>query len=312
MKDLGVLVPIVTPCSPAGEIDIEGTQAVCQEMLDTGNSSIFVMGSTGRGPWFSREDRVAVCSVVADWIGPDVPLYAGCLANGIKDMVNHAAALKDAGAQFAVITAPGYFKYDSKEIENILFQFADKSPLPVLLYDIPVFTGAKLDIDSILWLMQHENIVGLKDSSADFSRFKEMLSIMKKFKDKFLLQGKEHLLAESLEAGASGLVSTFSHFHPRPFVALFEASRNGDYELVHLLQEKITRMYELVVQCYEKQPQISTLFHIVNITLRHRGTCKNIMLEHETDCPQWLEAEALGVIDICNEANDIISNWEKK
>ena len=281
MKDFGVLVPIVTPCTPSGEIDSEGTQAVCDDMLSAGNHGIFVMGSTGRGAWFSRTDRFKFCRIVADYIGSDVPLFAGCMANGLRDMIDNAFSLEDAGAQFAVVTAPGYFQYRPKELVSILMQFADHSPIPVLLYDVPVYTGSKFDTKSIVQLINHENVVGVKDSTADFERFQKLIAAMKNIEDRYLFQGKEHILAESLLAGASGIISTFSHFAPRIFVEIFQAAREKNLPLIGKLQLKITRLYNLVTDCLTKRPAISTLFHLINLSLQKRGVCKNIMLEHE-------------------------------
>ena len=65
-RDLGVLVPIVTPCSRDGQPDTDGIKRVCNYMLGHGCDSIFVAGSTGRGPWWSRADRVKICTAAAD------------------------------------------------------------------------------------------------------------------------------------------------------------------------------------------------------------------------------------------------------
>jgi len=240
MKAFGVLVPIVTPCTPRGEIDVQGTQAVCDEMIGAGNHGIFVMGSTGRGAWFSRDERAKFCQIVADHIGSDVPLFAGCMANGLRDMIDNARFLSDTGAQFAVVTAPGYFQYRSNELVSILMQFADHSPIPALFYDVPVYTGAKFDTKSIVQLVKHENVVGVKDSTADFDRFKKLIASLKTIEDRYLFQGKEHILAESLLVGASGIISTFSHFAPELFVEIFQAARENNLPLTGKLQLKIT------------------------------------------------------------------------
>ncbi len=305
MKEFGVLVPIVTPCTSQGEIDIKGTQAVCDEMLGAGNRGIFVMGSTGRGAWFSRTERTKFCRIVADYIGSKVPLFAGCMANGLRDMIDNAYFSADAGAQFAVVTAPGYFQYHPNELVSILMQFADHSPIPVLLYDVPVYTGSKFDTKSIVQLVKHENVAGVKDSTADFGRFTKLIAAMKTIEDRYLFQGKEHILAESLLAGASGIISTFSHFAPGLFVEIFQAARDNNLPLTGKLQFKITRLYNLVTECLTKRPAISTLFHLVNLSLQERGVCKNIMLQHEGECAGWLRDKAGEVMEISEQAHEI-------
>ena len=205
MKKLGILVPLVTPCTRTGEVDEAGLRGVCRDMLGAGCHSIFVAGSTGRGPWFARQDRVRICRTVADEVGKDVLLFAGCMAPGLTDMLENARALADAGAQIAVVTAPGYFNYSQGEVELVFRKFADRSPLPVMIYDIPVFAGMKLDLGVTSRLATHGNIVGFKDSSSDIGRFEQMARLLDGGRDFYLLQGKEHLLADALAARRLGL-----------------------------------------------------------------------------------------------------------
>jgi len=305
MKDFGVVVPIVSPCTRTGELDLEGLKAICTLMREAGCAGIFIGGSTGRGPWFSRNDRARMCSTVAEHLGPDFPLFAGCMAAGLPDMLENARAMAVAGARVAVVTAPGFFGYSHKEIEAIFLKFADASPLPVMLYDIPSFAGMKLDLGVILRLARHGNVIGLKDSSGDVERLNQLLPALADLRNFSLFLGKEHILAEALLAGASGMVVSFVHFDPRPFVALYRSAKAGDVETAQRIQREITRMYDLVVGAIERRPEASTLFHIYNSALRERGVCENILLEHEGDSPDWLSQIAKEVIAIAERASGI-------
>ena len=171
MKKFGILVPVVTPCDQQGQVDTQGLISVCNEMTGLGCKGIFALGSTGRGPWFDRRDRIKICKAAVSAKKEDTTIFAGVMASGLNDMLENAKAMADAGADIAVMTAPGYFEYSQDEIKNIFLRFIDQSPLPVLVYDIPDFTGVKLDEGLISDLVQHENVVGIKDSSGDRERF---------------------------------------------------------------------------------------------------------------------------------------------
>jgi 4-hydroxy-tetrahydrodipicolinate synthase len=304
MKQLGAIVPIATPCTRAGALDLDGALAVCDDQLAGGCDGLFLFGSTGRGPWFGREDRARLCRAVADHVGPEVPLFAGCLADGLPAMLAHARAAKEGGAHAAVVTAPGYFRYSDAEVEAILRAFADASPLPVLLYDIPPFVHTTLAFDAILRLVAHDNVIGLKDSSGDEARFRRLLDALRDRADRYLLLGREQALAPALLAGASGFISTFALFDPRPFAALTRAARAGDAARAEAVQARITAVYERVVACMARRPETSTLFHLVNETLRRRGVCDNVLLAHEGECPGWLAEGAEELLAICAEAVD--------
>jgi 4-hydroxy-tetrahydrodipicolinate synthase len=302
VKDLSIVVPVVTPCTPSGQLDVDGLKAVCRDMVSAGCSSIFAVGSSGRGPWFSRDDRARICHTVADQIDCDVLVLAGCMASGLPQMLENAYAMADAGAQMAVVTAPGYFRYSQKEIETVFLKFADASPLPVVVYDIPDLVGIELDEKMIIRLAHHENIVAFKDSTADFGRFKKLLRGLNDLSDFRVLQGKEKYLADSLLEGASGFVVSLVQIHPRPFVALYQAVRSGRMELAHTIQAEINKVVGLLEESFGQRPETSTLFHFLNWSLRHRGVCDNILLDHDGDCPPWLAENARKAFEICEAA----------
>jgi 4-hydroxy-tetrahydrodipicolinate synthase len=302
MKDLGPVVPIVTPCQPNGELDLDGFHNVCEEMLAAGCKGIFVAGSTGRGPWFSPREMHRLCRVAAEQIGKRAILIGGCSASGLPGMLENARAMADAGAQIAVATAPGYFHYDQTEIEKIYLEFADASPIPVIVYDIPEFANVKLGNEMLLRLAQHKNIIGFKDSSADFERFKMLADALQSFSDFYLMQGKENLLADSLRIGASGFIVSLIHLEPAPFVNLYRAVRAGDFEMANAIQAQINKVIGLVRETIDQRPESSTLFHMLNHALKQRGICRNILLEHDGDAPTRVIESAQRAVEICQAA----------
>ncbi len=288
MKDIGPIVPIVTPCHRNGEIDFPGFQAVCNEMLQAGYRGIFVAGSTGRGPWFSLSERVTLCQAASEIIAGRVPLLAGCMASGVPGMLESARAMAEAGAQIAIATAPGYFHYNQRELETIFLKFADVSPIPVIIYDIPEFTNLKLATGMVTRLARHGNILGFKDSSADFNRFGVLVETLKEYPNFYLLQGKEQYLADSLALGCSGFVVSLIHLAPTSFMGLYHAVRSGDVKLAAALQAEVNQAYQLVHDAIERRPESSSLFHMLNYAMRSRDICNNILLTHDSKPPVWL------------------------
>lgn len=308
MRDLGPVVPIVTPCKPDGSLDLDGFRSVCTEMLDAGCCGIFIAGTTGRGPWFNLAERAKLCRAAADHIKGTVPLFAGCSSSGLAGMLENARAMAGAGAQIAVATAPSYFHYSQAEIEKIYLEFADACPLPVMVYDIPEFTNVKLANEMVLRLARHGNVIGFKDSSADYERFKNLLDALRDFPNFYLMQGKENLIADSLRLNASGFIVSLLHIDPRPFVGVYRAVRAGDDALANSLQAKIDELIGLIRETIERRPESSTLFHMLNYALRKRGICENILLEHDESAPDWVIENAQKSIAICLSADELLQN----
>jgi len=308
MKNLGPVVPIVTPCKPDSSLDLEGFQSVCNEMLEVGCSGIFVAGSTGRGPWFSLGERQKLCRAGADQIKGTVPLFAGCSSSGLPEMLENARAMADTGAQIAVATVPGYFHYSQSEIETIYLKFADACPLPVMVYDIPEFTDVKFANEMVLRLARHGNVVGFKDSSADFERFKGLIDALQSLPNFYLMQGKENLIADSLRNGASGFIVSLLHIDPRPFIGVYRAVRTGNDQLADALQAEIDKVIALVRETIGRRPATSTLFHMLNYALQKRGVCSNILLQHEDDAPGWVIENTQRAIEICQAADELLQD----
>ena len=270
-------------------------------MLGAGVHGIFVVGSTRRGPWFSRPHRARICRAAADCIPSGIPLFAGCMDSGLPGMLENARSMADSGATVAVATAPAYFNYSPEEIEAIFLGFADASPLPVMVYDIPAFAGVQLERDFVVRMARHENVVGFKDSSSDFERFKGLASEFAGMSDFCLFQGKEHLLADSILAGASGFVVSLVHINPQPFVALYEAARSGNTTLARDLQKRVVSVFDIVNRDFSRRAETSTLFHLLNTALKSRGVCDNILLEHEGETPAWIADEARRALDLLHD-----------
>jgi len=145
----------------------------------------------------------------------------------------------------------------------------------------------------------------MKDSTADGERLHQLLEAIRDIRGVWFFQGKEHLLAESILSGASGIITTFSHFGPRAYVRLCEAARQGDRERAARIQRPVTSLYDLVTECLARRPAISTLYHMVNLALRGRGVCQNILLEHEGACPEWLEAKTREALALASAAQEL-------
>lgn len=302
MKLPGIIVPVVTPCTSAGQPDETALGIVLEDLRSAGCEGFFVGSSTGRGPWFTLAQREDICCFAREDLGDSVTIAAGCMASGLPGMLENARAMADSGANIAVITAPAYYDYSSGELETLFFSFADKSPLPVMLYDIPGFARTTLDRDMIFRLARHERILGLKDSSGDAERFykglEKMSGLPKKQSDGttfFQYQGKERYLAESLARGAAGFVVSMIHTNPVLFTGLYDAARSGDRDHAAGLQNRINRIMDVVEASFKARPETSTLFHLLEQTLHLRGIDVGIVLEHEGPCPRLIE-EAAGSI----------------
>ena len=131
-------------------------------------------------------------------------LIAGAIAGSPELVCGLAARYKEAGADAVAVCPPPFFRHGQPGIIRFMREVADRSVLPVYLYDIPAFTSP-MSFDTIVELSSHRNICGLKDSSRDFARFEGLLSTIKPQRPEFrIYTGSEELLLVSLVMGADG------------------------------------------------------------------------------------------------------------
>ena len=195
-----------------------------------------------------------------------MPVIAGITHCGTRAAIALARRAKELGAGAAVAAPPYYYSHGgSKAIERHYTQIADESPLPVFLYNMPRFTGVSLGVEFVLRMADHENILGLKDSSNDGIYFQGLLRRLGEREDFAVLQGCEFMLAMSLGAGGRGAVSGISNAFPEWLAGLVSAHFDGDLETVRDLQGKLLDFLPLVRMGATPLPTLKAATEILDL-----------------------------------------------
>lgn len=227
MKVSGTIPPMVTPVDDRGEIDVDTLREFTDELVHGGVHGLFPLGSTGEFSSLTRDQRVTVLEAVVEE-SSDRPVLAGCGGTSVRDVLQYIADAADAGADAAVVVTPFYLEAGQEGIRRFYRQVAAKSTLPIYLYNIPKLTGASLAVDSVAQLAEEPTIVGMKDSSGDFTYFAELLqNVPESF---CVLQGVPMLGIPSLDYGADGVVAGPANVFPRSLAEFYEAHHARDRE----------------------------------------------------------------------------------
>ena len=255
----GITCPVVTPLDDAGAIDDDAFVDVLEHLLENGIDGVFPCGTTGEFASLTREERRHVHDLAVNHAGGEVPVLAGAAATSVAEAVAYTEDAADVGADAAVVTPP-YFHTanDPAGNQQFLEAVADRSPLPVLLYNIPVCTGGRLEPETLAAVATHDTIVGLKDSSGDLEYF---LSVMRQTPDDFcMLQGYDALLVPALRMGADGGLNALSNVAPEAYNELYETFDDPRGEAV---QDAIAPLFDACAS-YGFAPATKT-------ALEHRG-----------------------------------------
>lgn len=248
LPEPSVSPPLVTPFAEDGSVDADALAELVEHCLDAGVDALVPCGTTGEFASISAgEWRTVVETTVeaADGRVPVIPGVAHTSTLGVEERLEWAA---NAGADAGLVPMP-YFHTANDPAGNVTFfrTVADDSPLPLYLYDIPSCTGAKLKAETVLSLADHENVVGLKDSSGEFSDF---LDLVRRVPEEFtLLQGFDDQLVPSIGYGADGGINALSQAIPEVYVAARDALAAGDHAEARRLHE--AAIGPLFAHCYD-------------------------------------------------------------
>ena len=176
----GILPPVTTPFYPDGQVYYKKIEHNIERYSRTPIAGIVVQGSTGEAILLSDQERRDVFKAAREAAAPEKVLVA---ATGIESAIEtlrlteYAAKL---GYDVALVRTPHFYKNQMAKPINMLTFFrtvADHSPLPVLLYNVPAFTGYDLPAELVAELAQHPNIIGIKESGGDVEKIRKMAEL---------------------------------------------------------------------------------------------------------------------------------------
>ncbi|WP_086662550.1 4-hydroxy-tetrahydrodipicolinate synthase [Lentzea kentuckyensis] len=220
-----VLVAMVTPFTPDGDLDLKGAQELAAHLVGKGGADgLVVNGTTGEAPTTSDAEKAQVIRAVKDAVGQDVKILAGVGTNSTRHTIELAHQAEQNGADGLLVVTPYYSKPTQEGVENHFRQVANASGLPALLYDIPGRTGTAIETETLMKLAEHPRIVGVKDCKVD------LLATARVIAETGLdfYSGNDELILPLYSIGGVGTVSTVGHVVGNEIKAMLDAYDEGD------------------------------------------------------------------------------------
>lgn len=233
----GVIPPLVTPLAARDELDQEGFALIIERMISAGVHGVFALGTTGEAPALSLAARRKVIWEACRIVRNRVPVLAGvtdCSVSEALAMTHYAA---EAGASAVVFACPYYFPMTGEGLLRWSLAFAEATPLPFFLYNIPSHTRNAFPLETVRSLASHPMCAGVKDSAGDWDYFAALVEMAAGISGYTVLMGLEQNLARGLEMGAHGGVTGGANFVPGLFVEIWRAMRDNQRATAYALQE---------------------------------------------------------------------------
>ena len=229
----GVIAALLTPVDRAGLVDHGALRELVERLLGRGVTGISPLGSTGEGYSLDLDQRLAVTGTVAASAPPGTPVIPGMFAHNHQQAVAEIAAYADHGATAVLAAPPAYYPLTPAEQQGYFGRLADVTALPLVIYNIPVFTKIVIDPAAVAALAAHPRVAGLKDSGRDLdyaSRLLDAVTAAGAAADFSLLTGTDVLIVSYLLAGARGTICANANIVPEVVRSAYDATRAGKIE----------------------------------------------------------------------------------
>jgi 4-hydroxy-2-oxoglutarate aldolase len=245
--DLGGVYPaLTTPFAADGSVSLADVKYNIERYNSTGVAGFVVLGSTGESVLLSRSETDDVLTAVRDAAGQGKRLIAGTGAESTQDTIERTKRAAELGYQLALVKTPHYYKpaYKPEVLIAHYRRVADASPIPVLLYSVPIFTGVTLEAPEVGTLAEHPNIVGIKESSGHVMRVAEIVSACPaEFQ---VLTGSAGTMLAGLTVGAKGAILALGSALPEMCVALYDLYRSGEIDKARALQNVLLKASKII------------------------------------------------------------------
>jgi 4-hydroxy-2-oxoglutarate aldolase len=243
----GIFAALTTPFSPDGSVSLADLKHNIHRYNGTDLAGYVVLGSTGESVMLSRTEMDTILVAAMEAGAKNKKLIAGTGAESTAETIDRTKRAADLGYAAALVKTPYYYKsmYKPEVLIAHYRRVADESPVPVMLYSVPQFTGIALEAPEVAVLSEHPNIMGIKDSSGNVQRLAEMIAaVPPSFQ---VLVGSASTIYPSLALGARGCILALACALPEKCVALFELVRQGHHEKAREYQSVLTRASKAIV-----------------------------------------------------------------
>lgn len=249
MKLGGIIPPITTPFDK-GNLSLSRLKENFIRWNKTGLSGYLVLGSNGEAVYLNEKEKIRLMEASRDLISKSKVMMVGTGMESTPETIRFTNLAAKIGTDVALVVTPYYFKGEMKPqaLHDHFLAVAESSNIPILLYNVPQFTGINLEPEMVAKLSSHPNIVGIKDSSGNIGQLSEIIHLSQKGFSTFV--GSAPVLFPALCVGAVGGVLAVANATPEECVRIHHLFEKGKMAEARALQNRLTPLAKAVTGKY--------------------------------------------------------------
>ena len=237
-KPHGIIPPVVTPFTPEGKVDEKAYRKMISHLIEEGVHGIFPLGTTGEFYAFDKSEVKRIFEVAKDEVAGRVPIYAGCSHITTRGVIELTHIAEEVGYDAVSVLTPMFVSQTQDELYDFYKTVAANTKLPVIMYNNKPKTNVTITPATVARLAEIDNIIGVKDSTGDFTNTAEYIRLTRGAENFSVLVGRDTLILAGLLYGAAGSIASCANVAPRLVSNIYEKFKAGD--LAGALEDQFT------------------------------------------------------------------------
>ena len=238
----GSLVAIVTPMHEDGSVDLDSLAGLIEHHIEAGTDGVISVGTTGESATLSHDEHQVVIEKTIQCVNGRIPVIAGTGSNSTAEALELTKAAHELGADACLLVVPYYNKPPQEGLYQHFKLIAESVPIPQILYNVPSRTSVDLHNSTAIRLSHIDNIIGIKDATADIERGRKL---MEQSSDDFVsYSGQDTAAMNLMLAGAKGTISVTANVAPKLMHEMCTAAVAGNTDLAVELNDKLMPLHE--------------------------------------------------------------------
>lgn len=239
----GSIVALVTPMTESGDIDEACLKSLIDWHVESGTHGLVVMGTTGEASMMSTQEHLQVVERAIKFADGRIPIIVGCGSAATSKVINLVKQLNAFKPDGYLCVAPYYVKPTQKGLLAHFNAVANECDSPLVLYDVPSRTACELNIDTIIQLAKHENIVGIKDATGNLDKAQGLREAINH--EFCFLSGDDETAFDYVEQGGDGVITVSGNIAPKAFSQWCHLLLNRDEKSTDKAKDIFNQLFDL-------------------------------------------------------------------
>lgn len=232
----GSMVAIVTPFKN-GKVDEKALEELIEWHIKEGTHAIVPCGTTGEASTLDYEEHYRVIEITVKVVNKRVPVIAGTGSNSTEEAIMIARKAEQLGADGSLSVTPYYNKPTQEGLYRHFKEIADKTGLPMILYNVPGRTSVNMLPETVARLAEHPRIVGIKEATGDMKQVSQIIRLCGS--DFAVISGDDFTNLPLLALGGRGFISVTANVCPKDVAELFNSWERGDISRAREIHYKL-------------------------------------------------------------------------